>query len=265
MEMIMINQSQSQSSPRNYEINRSMTNSSLNEENIIQEVSNVQMKPTHSFYQNEMSDGISEFLEISETAPLRLNLKESNSLPITNLQILTKTSSNSHKEPIPKANEVQNKPRKESIQKTSKFKQLETFESSNLYEAVLVEIENERNKLTPVEDIPLNVEKKPKNSLEKVDNSYPMLQRGSVSEQHIRLIIEQRPRSPSKFMNQEIQIIKSNKLEKQDSKANLFEIKPQKIEKQDTGLIKADKKELEKGQTVVNISSIPSFYSDLRM
>ena len=263
--MIMINQSQN--SPRNYEINRSMTNSSLNEEKIIQEVSNAQLKPTHSFYQNEMSDVTSEFLEISESTPLRLNLKEYNSSPVNNVQKSTKTSSNSQNEPIQKRNEVQNKPRKESIQKTSKFKQIEAFESSNLNEeAIVLEIENERNRLKPIEDIPPpSLEKKPKNSLEKIDISYPMLQRGSVSEQHIRQIIEQRPRSPSKFMNQEIQIIKSNKLEKQDSKENICVIKPQKIEKKNTGIIKTDKKEWEKGQTVVNLSSIPSFCSDLRM
>ena len=274
MEKIMINQSQS--SPRNYEINRSMTDSSVNEEKIIQE-SNAQIKPAriNSFYQNEMSDLTSEFLEISESSPLRLTFKESNSLPINNLQISTKTSSNSPKEPTQKANEVQNKPRKESIQKTSKFKQLEAFELNNLNEAIVLEMENERNRLKPIEDNPSPfLEKKPKNSLEKVDNLYPMLQRGSVSEQHIRQIIEQRPRSPSKFMNQEIQIIKSNKLEKQDSKENMFAINPQKIEKQ--GSIKTGKKESEKcqteaakksekGQTMVNLSSIPSFYSDLRM
>lgn len=256
MELIMINQSQN--SPRNYEINRSMTNSSINEEKIIQEVSNSQKKPIHSFYQNDTSEATSEFLEISESTPLRLNLKESNSLPINITQLSSKTSPNSNRESILKSNEIQNKPRKESIQKTSKFKQLD--ENSNLNEAI-VEIENEQNKLKPIEDVPLvNLEKKPKNSLEKVDNNFPMLQRGSVSEQHIRQIIEQRPRSPSKFMNQEIQIIKSNKLEKQDSKENIFAIKPQKIEKQN----KTDKKESEK-QTVVNISSVPSFYSDLRM
>lgn len=82
------------------------------------------------------------------------------------------------------------------------------------------------------------------------------LLRSSSSEQQIRYTFEHRPRSPSKFIDQEIQIIK-------DLNENMATIKPQKVSHNENMMLKPVKKDL--NGSVHNGSRKPSFYSDLKM
>ena len=191
------------------------------------EISHSQKKPRFA-NQNDISES-----EISESIPLKQNLNEPDQSmfiqKFNELDSILNVNEYSKRESI--------KYLKKSSKIDNKIDNIETRESPNntIYSKKNSEI----------------LENKTQNTLQRASSS--------SSEKQIRQSFEHRlrPRSPSKFIDQEIQIIK-------DLNENMSSIKPQKVCNDENMMLTPVKKDLGNG-SVLNVSRKQSFYSDLKM
>lgn len=198
------------------------TNNSISEE-INPEISNSQKKPRFT-NQNDISES-----EISGSIPLKHNLIESNQSML-----------------IQKFNELDSIL---NVDENSKRKSIVYLKKSSKIENKIDNVE--------IKESPNNTIYLKKNAEIFENKTQNTLQRASTSEQQIRQIFEHRPRSPSKFIDQEIQIIK-------DLNDNMSFIKHQKVCNNEIMMLKSVKRDLG-NEPVLNVSRNQSFYSDLKM